>query len=82
MQPGRVRRLIQQLKATATGVKPCPEAYSTCTASAVVSPPVPIGPKPVRLVAASSRASMAATTGSGLRLRIGRMVAASASLAQ
>ena len=47
----RVRRLIQQLKHTATGVKPCPDAYSTCTPSAVVSPPVPIGPKPVAFTA-------------------------------
>src|SRR5215204_3582419 len=76
------RRLIQQLKHTATGVNPWPDAYSTCTASAVVSPPVPIGPKPVLFTAASSRSSMAARIGSGFFCPNGRSVACLAIVAQ
>ena len=65
-------RTAQHPRLTATGSAAMWHgAVTTCTASAVVSPPRPAGPMPVALTAASSSASSAATRGSAAARRSG-----------
>src|SRR5215475_3631648 len=50
-------------------------ACSTCTASAVTSPPSPIGPIPVSFSSSNSSRSSFATSGSGFVVPTGRAIA-------